>query len=108
MLASPNHNAYSNRGHGNRATSTLRPSSSQKLFAVRACIRRKAARQVTKESRIAYRAKLDEGLPVSECGLEESVERELSEVIVAILQRLSLGHSKEASTLVSRFERCNL
>ena len=85
MLASPNHNACSNRGHGNRATSTLRPSSSQKLFAVRACIRRNAARKVTKVSRIAYRAKLDDGLPVSEWGLEESVEKGLGKVTVAIL-----------------------
>jgi hypothetical protein len=65
--------------------SMLTPSSSQKLFAVRACIRRKAARRVTKAGRIADRAKLDDGLPVADSGLEESVEMELSEVIVAII-----------------------
>jgi hypothetical protein len=40
---------------------------------------------VTKASRIAYRTKLDDGLPVAECELEESVEMELSEAIAAIL-----------------------
>jgi hypothetical protein len=83
MLASPNHSACSNRGQDNRATSTLRPSSSQKLLAARACIRRKAARSVTKASRIAYRAKLDGGLSIAGYALEESAEMGLSEVVVA-------------------------
>ena len=87
MLASPDHIACRNRGHDNRAMSMLIPSSSQKLLAVRACIRRMVAKMVTNAISTAYGPRLPDGLPVAECALEGS-EMMFNDAVVAIISRL--------------------
>jgi sulfur relay (sulfurtransferase) complex TusBCD TusD component (DsrE family) len=61
------------------------PSSSQKLLAVRACNRAIAARTVTKTSNIGCKPNLDDGFSIAECALDEPVETELNDVVVAII-----------------------
>src|ERR1700730_16345291 len=108
MLASPNHIMRRNCSHGNRATSTLIPSSNQKLLPVRASSRRTAARIVTKASSVVYTSKLDDGLPAWEPALKASAGMELNNVEVPIAYRLASSNGKAAARWVSRFEHCNL
>ena len=85
MFVSPEAISCRNRGHGNRAKLTLKPSSSQKLLAVRACNRAIAARTVTKTSNIGCKPNLDDGFAIAKCALEEPAESEFNEVVVAII-----------------------
>ena len=62
----------------------LKPSSSQKLLAVRACKRMIAASPVTRVSNIAYRPNLDDVLSIPESSLEELVEMDVNDVGVPI------------------------
>jgi methionyl-tRNA formyltransferase len=82
----------------------LKPSSSQKLLAVRACNRRTAARTAIRPSNMAYRPNPDEGFLIAECA---SVAIESNDTVIAMVVRLSSANSKTLARRLPRFDYSN-